>query len=201
MSRYTNSSTLGIVILVLATAAALWSINRGFPELDVGEGPPGRRACIRKPTTPSDWKLDVPGRVTVHDQDGRVVFHGEVDLSSTLDRIERGERLHYHDDGSTFQNREHRLPQHPEGYYTEYVHSTPNLSGPGPQRVVIGREGEVFYTPDHYRTFMCGCDESRFDESSGRFSVCRRSGDLVRSNGNRRIVQIPRGIRVQECYF
>ena len=91
---------------------------------------------------------------TIYDLDRRAVFRGDVDLSPTLKRIEAGERLRFSHDGATFENREGRLPQKPAGYYREYVHPTPGLSGPGPQRVVIGQKGETFYTPDHYRTFQ-----------------------------------------------
>ena len=56
-------------------------------------------------------------------------------------------------DGIVFENREGRLPKRPRGYYREYVHPTPDLSGPGPQRVVVGESHEVYYTPDHYRSF------------------------------------------------
>ena len=57
-------------------------------------------------------------------------------------------------DGSTFRNREGRLPSKPNGYYTEYVHPTPGIGGPGPQRVVSGGGGEMYFTPDHYNTFI-----------------------------------------------
>jgi guanyl-specific ribonuclease Sa len=79
---------------------------------------------------------------------------GDVDIGSTLGRIRRGERLHFSHDGSTFENRERRLPQRPAGYYKEYVHPTPGVDGPGPQRIVAGKQGEIYYTPDHYRTFQ-----------------------------------------------
>jgi guanyl-specific ribonuclease Sa len=90
---------------------------------------------------------------TIRDQDGRQVFQGDVDVGPTLERIERGERLSFSHDGIVFQNRERRLPQKSAGYYHEFVHPTPGVSGPGPQRIIVGREGETYYTPDHYRTF------------------------------------------------
>ncbi len=153
MSRHLNQSTLGTVILVLAAAAALWTINRGFPEMDVLEVPPGAAKPAPPPVeAPPDSKR-VPD-VTIRDLDGRVVFRGTVDLTKTLERIARGERMHFHDDGTTYHNHERHLPQQAAGYYTEYVHPTPHLGGPGPQRVVTGRHGEIYYTPDHYRTFV-----------------------------------------------
>jgi guanyl-specific ribonuclease Sa len=91
--------------------------------------------------------------VRVTDEDNRVIYRGDIDLSETLDRIERGERLRFSHDGITFENREKRLPYAPSGYYREFVHPTKGDTGPGGQRVVVGRKGEVYYTPDHYRTF------------------------------------------------
>jgi len=91
---------------------------------------------------------------TIRDQDGGVLYRGTIDLQPTLDRIARGERNSHRNDGTTFQNRERKLPQKPSGYYREYVHPTPKGSGPGPQRVIVGKEGDVWYTPDHYNSFQ-----------------------------------------------
>jgi ribonuclease T1 len=91
---------------------------------------------------------------TILDQGGEVAYRGDVDLTATLARIKDGKLLRINNDGSTFQNRERRLPKKPAGYYKEYVHPTPGLSGPGPQRIVMGEMGEAYYTPDHYRSFQ-----------------------------------------------
>jgi RHS repeat-associated protein len=76
------------------------------------------------------------------------------DLRSTLDRIAKGEPLPYRNDATVFQNREGLLAQRSSGYYTEYVHPTSNISGPGAQRIITGQGGEIYYTPDHYQTFI-----------------------------------------------
>ncbi|MDR2890722.1 MAG: hypothetical protein LBV18_03850 [Alistipes sp.] len=60
----------------------------------------------------------------------------------------------YKNDGSTFQNREGFLPEQPNGYYREYVHPTPGVSGPGAHRVIMGVGGDNYYSPDHYKTFI-----------------------------------------------
>ncbi|MFS8103787.1 ribonuclease N [Lentzea alba] len=57
-------------------------------------------------------------------------------------------------DGVTFQNREKRLPQKDSGYYKEYTVPTPGSSDRGARRLVTGAEKEVFYTADHYSTFV-----------------------------------------------
>jgi hypothetical protein len=94
----------------------------------------------------------IPG-VTVHPR-GRPSMTGTVDLGGTLDRIRTGGSFPHSRDGTVFGNREGRLPAQPYGYYTEYVHPTPGVRGPGPQRVVTGAGGDLWYTPDHYNTFV-----------------------------------------------
>ena len=89
----------------------------------------------------------------IRDLDGKVVYSGDIDLRPTIDRIRRGELNRHRNDGTTFQNREGRLPRKPQGYYKEYVNPTPGLNGPGPQRIIVGKEGDIWYTADHYKTF------------------------------------------------
>jgi len=97
--------------------------------------------------------------LSLKDQDGNVVYRGDIDLRPTVERIVAGRKLRFSHDGSTFQNREGRLPRRPSGYYREWVVPTPGEDGPGPQRIVTGdlvdeKPGEFWYTPDHYRTFQ-----------------------------------------------
>ena len=102
-------------------------------------------------TTASPFRIE---NVTVLNLEGEVAFRGTVDLTATMRRIDAGTQLErFRNDGSTFQNRERLLPNKERGYYKEYVHQTPKLGGPGPQRVVTGQQGEAYYTFDHYKTF------------------------------------------------
>jgi ribonuclease T1 len=71
----------------------------------------------------------------------------------TLSCIEAGGPFPYKQDGRVFQNRERRLPQRPRGYYREYTVKTPGARDRGARRIVAGREGEYYYTEDHYRSF------------------------------------------------
>lgn len=75
-----------------------------------------------------------------------------VDVLAT---IKHGGPFPYRKDGTTFQNREKRLPERPRGYYREYTVPTPGERTRGPRRIVTGgKPPEVFYyTPDHYRSF------------------------------------------------
>jgi hypothetical protein len=74
-------------------------------------------------------------------------------INETLDRIEDGGPFPHPNDGSVFQNDGRngtaRLPARPNNYYYEYTVDTHQ----GPRRIIVGRQGEVYYTDDHYRTF------------------------------------------------
>jgi guanyl-specific ribonuclease Sa len=53
-----------------------------------------------------------------------------------------------------FQNAERRLPVRAPGYYGE-SDVWPSRGGKrGPDRLVFGKEGEVYYSADHYRSFV-----------------------------------------------
>ncbi len=93
--------------------------------------------------------------VKIYDLDGRLAYQGDIDLKPVFDRIAAGIRDPHRDDGITFQNRERLLPiKTDRDYYHEYVVRTPNMREVGPQRLVLGRDGEAYYTPDHYDSFI-----------------------------------------------
>jgi len=78
----------------------------------------------------------------------------------TLQRIARGGPFEHRQDGATFQNREHRLPPQPQGYYREYTVETPGSRDRGARRIIAGGglpgdspPIEYFYSDDHYRSF------------------------------------------------
>lgn len=71
----------------------------------------------------------------------------------TLALIERGGPFPYRKDGSRFGNREKRLPPKAHGYYREYTVPTPGARDRGARRIVAGRDGEYYYTDDHYNSF------------------------------------------------
>jgi guanyl-specific ribonuclease Sa len=77
-----------------------------------------------------------------------------LDLQRTLDRIARGEEDPHPNDGEVFKNYDRCLPAHSEDpkYYREYVHRIPGMDAEI-QRIVKGKGGEFYWTPDHYKTF------------------------------------------------
>ena len=76
------------------------------------------------------------------------------EAQQTLELIRNNGRFPYKQDGSTFGNRERRLPLRANGYYREYTVKTPGAKDRGARRIVAGNGGEFYYTADHYRTFM-----------------------------------------------
>ncbi len=73
---------------------------------------------------------------------------------ATIALIERGGPFPHRQDGTIFGNRESRLPAQARDYYREYTVPTPGAKDRGARRLIRGQAGELYYTRDHYRTFM-----------------------------------------------
>ena len=71
----------------------------------------------------------------------------------TIALIKKGGPFPYERDGATFGNREKRLPARERGWYREYTVKTPGARDRGARRLVAGRDGTLYYTDDHYRSF------------------------------------------------
>jgi len=76
------------------------------------------------------------------------------EAQDTLDLIDNGGPFPYRKDGTEFKNREGRLPAQDPGYYREYTVDTPGATDRGKRRIVVGKNGEMYYTDDHYTTFQ-----------------------------------------------
>jgi ribonuclease T1 len=75
-------------------------------------------------------------------------------IAHTLALIDAGGPFPWRQDGNLFRNREHRLPERGAGYYREYTVATPGSADRGARRIVAGRDGEAYYSNDHYRGFV-----------------------------------------------
>ena len=86
----------------------------------------------------------------------KVRLPSTVDVQPTLDRIAKGIKDPHPNDGGPFYNRGNPFNPLPycSDYYKEYVIRTPGIEKVGPQRLVIGKGGETYYTPDHYDSFI-----------------------------------------------
>jgi guanyl-specific ribonuclease Sa len=75
-------------------------------------------------------------------------------IDATLALLKVSGPFPYGQDGSEFSNREGRLPQQGPGYYREYTVETAGSPDRGGRRIVSGHGGEIYYTRDHYQTFV-----------------------------------------------
>ncbi|WP_225655381.1 ribonuclease domain-containing protein [Streptomyces pseudogriseolus] len=76
-----------------------------------------------------------------------------VEARRTLRLTDEGGPFPHERDGSVFGNFEGLLPRHERGYYREYTVPTPGSDDRGARRIVTGRNGETYYTDDHYASF------------------------------------------------
>jgi ribonuclease T1 len=155
-----NTRNSSLVVIVLIVAAIFFRDQINLEQL-LGGGTtvPTQTSTTSTQPRPSEQAQSsddslVMRDVKIYDLDGDLAYEGDMDLAPVFDRIERGERDSHDNDGSTFGNREGLLPKKERGYYTEYVVRTPGLRGVGPQRLVLGENGEAYYTSDHYESFV-----------------------------------------------
>ena len=81
---------------------------------------------------------------------------GDAQVDKTIALIQQGGPYPYpNKDGTTFYNREGRLPAQSQGYYREYTVPTPGVSHRGARRIVTGGYPPTVYylTVDHYDSF------------------------------------------------
>jgi ribonuclease T1 len=77
------------------------------------------------------------------------------EAAATLRLIEQGGPFPFPSaDGDVFANREKRLPTKESGYYREYTVRTPGSADRGQRRLVTGAADELYYTDDHYLSFV-----------------------------------------------
>lgn len=81
---------------------------------------------------------------------------GDAQIDNTIALIQQGGPFPYpNKDGTSFYNRESRLPAQSQGYYREYTVPTPGVSDRGARRIVTGGNPPTVYylTIDHYDSF------------------------------------------------
>lgn len=81
---------------------------------------------------------------------------GDTQIDNTIALIQQGGPFPYpNKDGTTFYNREGKLPAQPQGYYHEYTVPTLGASDRGSRRIVTGGNPPTIYyfTADHYSSF------------------------------------------------
>ena len=77
------------------------------------------------------------------------------ETGTTWESIRAGGPYKYpKNDNVDFFNREGVLPGKARGYYREFTVPTPGENTRGARRLVTGQSGEVYYTADHYKSFV-----------------------------------------------
>lgn len=127
-SRRIRVALVGLIVLVLAG----WFVG----ELVTGDHPRG----------------EVPGAAS--GLPVRALSELPAEAAAIWRLIEKGGPFPYREDGTVFGNRERLLPVEQTGYYREYTVQTPGGDDRGARRIVTGSAGELYYTADHYSTFV-----------------------------------------------
>lgn len=139
----------GLIVIALA-AWVLWSQNAGSPQTAPADV--ATRTAAGSPATVTSG----PRGASATPTSGLATVRESAlppQARDTLRLIRAGGPYPFARDGIGFGNREGRLPSQPRGYYSEYTVITPGISSRGPRRVVAGREGDRYYTDDHYESF------------------------------------------------
>lgn len=132
--RSGQRNVIALLVVVLLGALLWWTQGGGAPGTDAGAR--ADRGTDRSSGLPLVRLADLPD-----------------EAADTVELIDAGGPFPEDEDGGTFGNREELLPDRPEGYYAEYTVPTPDSSDRGARRIVAGRDGELYWTEDHYASF------------------------------------------------
>jgi ribonuclease T1 len=134
VSHRTLLLAAGIVValLLLVFGIERWAFS---PATD-SRGAPAATASTPNSGLPTIPAADLP-------PDGKAV----------LALIDKGGPFRYKQDDTVFGNNEGRLPKQARGYYHEYTVPTPGSPDRGTRRLIAGKDGDIYYTDDHYETF------------------------------------------------
>lgn len=161
--RADNLLTIGLVVLLLVGAA--WFL---LPQLADSTSTTGTSTTVTATdsgaTTDSGTTANSGSSTQSGDQDWSSETEPTISATINVDDlppeawdtmalIDQGGPFPYGKDGSVFQNREGRLPDHDMGWYREYTVDTPGSSDRGARRIVGGDDGVLYWTADHYDSF------------------------------------------------
>jgi guanyl-specific ribonuclease Sa len=76
------------------------------------------------------------------------------EVAGTIELVEAGGPYPFPNDDSVYENREGVLPACDAGYYHLYAVPAAGGADSGTQRLITGGDGEFYYTPDRYATFV-----------------------------------------------
>ena len=159
MTGRRSALTWLVPLLVVALVAGLWWVaSRDSSGTGTDRGAdPGARATATATATatagPSRTAYPSTGQTPDSGLDTVAESRLPREARATLELIRAGGPYPYDQDDRTFQNREGILPQQKRGYYREYTVETPGSGDRGARRIIGGREGDLYWTDDHYDSF------------------------------------------------
>lgn len=137
-----NPATQGFVLTSMMVGGYMDSVTGGS-SFDDGAEPPRPRYGLK------GTRFLAAAKAVDH---GVHVGEGTVDLLPTVQRAISGV-VRFRQDGEIFENRGTPLPSMLPGYYQVWVVPTEGARNAGPQRLIFGLSGEIYYTGDHYQSF------------------------------------------------
>ncbi|PRY36163.1 ribonuclease domain-containing protein [Umezawaea tangerina] len=118
----------------------------------------GPTSSSAKPAAPGKSTSAAPGGAVAGTESGldvKPLSSLPSQAADTWKLIEKNGPFPYpRNDGVEFQNREKRLPAKAGDYYKEYTVPTPGSPDRGARRLITGGQREVYYTGDHYDSFV-----------------------------------------------
>jgi ribonuclease T1 len=138
MTRRTPVLVLVAFAVGLAVGLALGVGSSGHPD----PGPTTAPQAMPRATSPAPAGLPVVALADLPSEAGE-----------TVALIDAGGPFPFDQDGAVFENRERRLPDRPRGHYREFTVETRGSPDRGPRRIVVGQDGAMYWTADHYDSF------------------------------------------------
>lgn len=145
----TSANDAGVAVANAVEVVEVEEIDAEIEQIEITE-----ENTPVKPAQPVQKEIEDAEIEQIEVEEDAALAQLQKEIAPTLQRIEEGGKYPHDNDRTTFKNRGEPLPpQSDSEYYTEYVHPTPNVDHAGEQRVVTGKNGEIYYTSDHYLTF------------------------------------------------
>ncbi|MFD8499808.1 ribonuclease domain-containing protein [Amycolatopsis sp. NPDC059657] len=139
--RRITAALIGLIVLVLGG----WLVKTQVADDAPAKPAPSSSQAVSSGKLPgSDSGLPVKGLSTLPSE-----------AADTWKLIKANGPFPYpRNDGVPFENREKVLPRKDSGYYKEYTVKTPGSPDRGARRLVTGSGKELYYTGDHYSSFV-----------------------------------------------
>lgn len=158
-ARSSSSRVVAAGFLVLALVALLWYAGqrRSVDPSPSAVGTSASSSASSASSASSRSSSSTPSRSGPTPDSGLpTVAAGDLPevAREMLVTIHAGGPFRYREDGQTFANRERILPKEPSGYYREYTVKEGSQGDRGPLRIIGGRSGDLYWTPDHYAHFQ-----------------------------------------------